>query len=150
MRVLVQKVKKAKVFVSDQIISKIDKGLLIFLGVEDDDNENDIEWLVKKIINLRIFNDSNRIMNFSVKDIDGEILVVSQFTLMASIKKGNRPSYIKASGKYFAKKMYEKFVENLDNSFGKKTKCGVFNANMEVKLINDGPVTIWMDTKNKQ
>ena len=96
MRVLVQKVKKAKVFVSDQIISKIDKGLLIFLGVEDDDNENDIEWLVKKIINLRIFNDSNRIMNFSVKDIDGEILVVSQFTLMASIKKGNRHSYIKA------------------------------------------------------
>ncbi|MDA9685486.1 D-aminoacyl-tRNA deacylase [Flavobacteriaceae bacterium] len=150
MRLLIQKVKNAKVLVSGLEVGKISKGLLVFQAVEDLDNQKDIDWLVNKIINLRIFNDSNGVMNISVKETDGDILVVSQFTLMASIKKGNRPSYAKASDKNYAKIMYEKFIKDLSNSFEKKIECGVFRANMEVELVNDGPITILMDSKNKE
>lgn len=150
MRLLIQKVKNAKVLVSGLEIGKISKGLLIFQAVEDLDNNKDIDWLVNKIINLRIFNDSNGVMNLSVKDTDGDILVVSQFTLMASIKKGNRPSYKRASDQNYAKIMYEKFIKALSNSFEKKIERGIFKANMEVELVNDGPITIWMDSKNKE
>ena len=120
MRLLIQKVKNAKVLVSGLEVGKISKGLLVFQAVEDIDNQKDIDWLVNKIINLRIFNDSNGVMNTSVKETDGDILVVSQFTLMASIKKGNRPSYARASDKNYAKIMYEKFIKDLSNSFEKK------------------------------
>ena len=150
MRLLIQKVKNAKVLVSGLEVGKISKGLLVFQAVEDIDNQKDIDWLVNKIINLRIFNDSNGVMNISVKETDGDILVVSQFTLMASIKKGNRPSYARASDKNYAKIMYEKFIKDLSNSFEKKIECGVFRANMEVELVNDGPITILMDSKNKE
>ena len=150
MRLLIQKVKNAKVLVSGLEVGKISKGLLVFQAVEDMDNQKDIDWLVNKIINLRIFNDSNGVMNISVKETDGDILVVSQFTLMASIKKGNRPSYARASDKNYAKIMYEKFIKDLSNSFEKKIECGVFRANMEVELVNDGPITILMDSKNKE
>tara|TARA_B110000003_G_C16432679_1_gene450748 strand:- start:169 stop:621 length:453 start_codon:yes stop_codon:yes gene_type:complete len=150
MRLLIQKVKNAKVLVSGLEVGKISKGLLVFQAVEDIDNQKDIDWLVNKIINLRIFNDSNGVMNISVKEAGGDILVVSQFTLMASIKKGNRPSYARASDKNYAKIMYEKFIKDLSNSFEKKIECGVFRANMEVELVNDGPITILMDSKNKE
>ena len=150
MRLLIQKVKNAKVLVSGLEVGKISKGLLVFQAVEDIDNQRDIDWLVNKIINLRIFNDSNGVMNISVKEAGGDILVVSQFTLMASIKKGNRPSYARASDKNYAKIMYEKFIKDLSNSFEKKIECGVFRANMEVELVNDGPITILMDSKNKE
>jgi D-tyrosyl-tRNA(Tyr) deacylase len=150
MRLLIQKVIEAKVLVSDEIVGEIGKGLLVFQGVEDFDDDDDINWLVYKALNLRVFNDSNDVMNLSVKDVDGEVLVVSQFTLMASIKKGNRPSYIKASGQEHAKLMYEKFITELNLSLGKPIESGVFRAKMEVELINDGPVTIWMDSKNRQ
>ncbi len=149
MRLLIQKVKEAKVVVSGRTVGKIGRGLLVFQGVEDSDSAEDINWLVNKVINLRIFNDSNDVMNLSVKEKEGEILVVSQFTLMASIKKGNRPSYVKASDQKYAKLMYEKFIIELNFSLEKSIESGVFKANMEVDLINDGPVTIWMDSKNK-
>ncbi len=150
MRLLIQKVKKAKVLVSGEVVGKINKGLLIFQGVEGFDNDDDINWLVNKVINLRVFNDLKDVKDHSIKDVNGEILVVSQFTLMASTKKGNRPSYIKAADQYFAEKMYNKFLKKLKDSLGKKIECGIFRASMEVDLINDGPVTIWIDSKNKQ
>ena len=150
MRILVQRVEEAKVLVLNEVVGRIDKGLLVFQGIEDDDDHHDIKWLVNKVVNLRIFNDSNNTMNLSVKDIDGEILVVSQFTLMASIKKGNRPSYIKASNKDQANLMYKKFISDLEFLLEKPVKSGIFRANMKVELINDGPVTIWMDSKDKQ
>ena len=150
MRLLIQRVEKAQVLVSNEIVGKIDKGLLVFQGVEDFDNYDDINWLVNKVINLRIFNDSNNAMNLSVKDIEGEVLVVSQFTLMASLKKGNRPSYIKASGQNHANLMYNKLITELEFSLGKLIQTGIFRANMKVELVNDGPVTIWMDSKDKQ
>lgn len=150
MRILIQRVEEAKVLVLNEVVGRIDKGLLIFQGVDDDDDHHDIKWLVNKVVNLRIFNDSNNTMNLSVKDIDGEILVVSQFTLMASIKKGNRPSYIKASNKDQANLMYKKFISDLEFLLEKPVKSGIFRANMKVELINDGPVTIWMDSKDKQ
>ena len=150
MRILIQRVEEAKVLVLNEVVGRIDKGLLIFQGVGDDDDHHDIKWLVNKVVNLRIFNDSNNTMNLSVKDIDGEILVVSQFTLMASIKKGNRPSYIKASNKDQANLMYKKFISDLEFLLEKSVKSGIFRANMKVELINDGPVTIWMDSKDKQ
>lgn len=150
MRILIQRVEEAKVLVLNEVVGRIDKGLLIFQGVEDDDDHHDIKWLVNKVVNLRIFNDSNNTMNLSVKDIDGEILVVSQFTLMASIKKGNRPSYIKASNKDQANLMYKKFISDLEFLLEKPVKSGIFRANMKVELINDGPITIWMDSKDKQ
>jgi len=150
MRTVLQRVSKASVTVDGQIISSIDEGLLILLGVEDADTKEDIDWLTNKILNLRIFNDENDVMNRSVMDVDGEIIVVSQFTLHAQTKKGNRPSYIKAAKPDIAVPMYEDFVQVLEQKLGKKVGTGVFGADMKVELVNDGPVTITMDTKNKE
>jgi len=150
MRVLIQRVKKASVTINSVKKSEISKGLLILLGIEELDNESDIEYLTKKIVGLRIFDDENGIMNLSVDQIDGEILVVSQFTLHASTKKGNRPSYIKAAKPDISIPLYKIFISKLELEFGKKVFTGEFGAMMDVELINDGPVTIWMDSKCKE
>jgi D-tyrosyl-tRNA(Tyr) deacylase len=150
MRALIQRVNQASVSIDEKIYSQIRQGLLILSGIEDADNDQDIEWLSNKIVNLRIFDDENGVMNQSIKDINGEILVVSQFTLHASTKKGNRPSYIRASKPEIAIPLYEKFIHQLEKDLGKKIYSGVFGAMMQVSLINDGPVTIWIDTKNKE
>lgn len=148
MRVVVQRVKKASVTIDNKLKSSIGKGVLILLGIEDLDTEKDIEWLCQKICKLRIFNDENEVMNLPITEIDGEILLVSQFTLHASVKKGNRPTYIRASKPDFAIPMYEKFILNLEKEFGKEIQTGVFGADMQVELINDGPVTLVIDSKN--
>lgn len=150
MRAVIQRVSKASVTIDNKIYSQINNGLLVLLGIEDADTAEDIEWLSGKIVNLRIFNDGNGVMNVPVKDIDGDILVVSQFTLHASTKKGNRPSYIKASKPEFAIPMYEKFIQQLTNDLGKTVGTGEFGADMKVELLNDGPVTIVIDTKNRE
>jgi len=150
MRAVIQRVSKASVTIDNKIYSQIENGLLVLVGIEDADTADDIEWLSGKIVNLRIFNDDNGVMNVSVKDINGDILAVSQFTLHASTKKGNRPSYIKASKPEFAIPMYEKFSQQLSNDLGKTVGTGVFGADMKVELLNDGPVTIVIDTKNKE
>lgn len=150
MRAVVQRVSKASVTVDGNIVSKIDKGLLILLGIEDADTQEDILWLSKKIANLRIFNDTDGVMNRSIIQEDGNAIVVSQFTLHAQTKKGNRPSYIKASKPEIAIPLYERFVQQLQLDLGKKVGTGIFGADMKVELLNDGPVTIWMDTKNKE
>ena len=149
MRIVIQRVSEASVTISKEKVAKIDNGLLILVGIEDLDTNEDINWLVGKISNLRIFPDENEVMNLSVKDVNGEIIVVSQFTLHASTKKGNRPSYIKAAKPDFAIPMYEKFVANLEVELGKKIQTGQFGADMKVALVNDGPVTIIIDSKNK-
>ena len=149
MRVLIQRTKHASVTIEGRCKSAIKQGLLVLVGIEDSDGKEDIEWLCKKIVNLRIFDDENGVMNRSVLDIDGEILVVSQFTLHASTKKGNRPSYIRASKPEIAIPLYEAFCKELSLSLGKEVGTGEFGADMKVELLNDGPVTIWMDTKNK-
>jgi D-tyrosyl-tRNA(Tyr) deacylase len=149
MRVVIQRVSKAAVSIDSAIKSEIKTGLLIFVGIEDADNEEDIKWLTNKIINLRIFNDENGVPNRSVKDINGEILVVSQFTLHASTKKGNRPSYLNASKAEIAIPIYKKFINQLQTDFGKEILTGEFGADMKVDLVNDGPVTILIDTKNR-
>lgn len=150
MRLVIQRVSEASVTVEGQKTAAIQNGLLILVGIEDADTLEDIDWLVGKIIKLRIFGDENDVMNCSVQDVDGDIIVVSQFTLHASTKKGNRPSYIKASKPDFAIPMYETFVKSLERDFGKKVQTGIFGANMKVSLVNDGPVTIVMDSKNKE
>ncbi|MDF0715676.1 D-aminoacyl-tRNA deacylase [Muricauda sp. 334s03] len=150
MRTVLQRVSKASVTVDGKLISSIGNGLLVLLGIEDADNKEDIDWLSNKIVNLRIFNDENDVMNRSVLDIDGDIIVVSQFTLHAQTKKGNRPSYIKAAKPDVAVPMYEEFVQVLEQKLGKKVGTGIFGADMKVELLNDGPVTIAMDTKNKE
>ncbi|MBF4493824.1 D-tyrosyl-tRNA(Tyr) deacylase [Flavobacterium sp. MR2016-29] len=150
MKVVLQRVSQASVTVDNQVVANIQKGLLVLVGIEDSDNQEDIDWLVGKIIKMRIFGDESDIMNCSVQDIDGEILVVSQFTLHASTKKGNRPSYIKASKPEFAIPMYENFVKTLEKELNKKVQTGIFGADMKVSLLNDGPVTIIMDSKNKE
>jgi D-tyrosyl-tRNA(Tyr) deacylase len=150
MRAVIQRVSKSSVTIDNKIYSQIGQGLLVLLGIEDADTDEDIEWLTGKIVNLRIFNDENGVMNISVKDNKGDILVVSQFTLHASAKKGNRPSYIKASKPEFAIPMYEKFVQRISDDLGKKAYTGIFGADMKVELLNDGPVTIVIDTKNKE
>ena len=150
MKVVIQRVYEASVTIDSQIVAQINKGLLILVGIESEDNLEDINWLVSKIIYLRIFGDANNVMNLSVKDIGGEIIVVSQFTLHALTKKGNRPSYIKAAKPEIAIPMYEKFVQLLELELGKKIQTGQFGADMKVALVNDGPVTIIMDSKNKE
>lgn len=150
MRVVLQRVSKASVTVEDRLISHINKGILILLGITDDDSEEDIQWLVPKISNLRIFNDDNGVMNLSVRDVQGDAIVVSQFTLYAATRKGNRPSYIKAAKPEIAVPMYEAFVLELEKVLGKKVGTGVFGADMKVDLLNDGPVTIVLDTHNKE
>ena len=150
MRAVIQRVNKASVTIDNKIYSQIKNGLLVLVGIEDADTAEDGEWLSGKIVNLRIFNDDNGVMNVSVKDFNGDILAVSQFTLHASTKKGNRPSYIKASKSEFAIPMYEKFIQQLSNDLGKIVGTGVFGADMKVELLNDGPVTIIIDTKNRE
>jgi D-tyrosyl-tRNA(Tyr) deacylase len=150
MRVVLQRVSKASVTINGALTSSINKGLLIFLGIEDADTLDDIEWLSNKIINLRIFDDENKVPNISVKEIEGDILLVSQFTLHAATKKGNRPSYIKASKPVIAIPIYIKMIEQLQHDLGKKVFTGEFGADMKVELLNDGPVTIFIDSKNKE
>jgi D-tyrosyl-tRNA(Tyr) deacylase len=150
MRVVIQKVSKASVSIDNSLKSSIGKGMLILLGIEDLDTAEDINWLCEKICKLRIFNDENGVMNIPITEIDGEILLVSQFTLHASVKKGNRPTYIRASKPDFAIPMYEKFIDKLQFELGRDIKTGVFGADMQVELINDGPVTIIIDSKNKE
>ena len=150
MKVVLQRVSSASVTVDGNKTADIQKGLLVLVGIEDADTQEDIDWLVGKIIKMRIFGDENDVMNCSVQDIDGDIIVVSQFTLHALTKKGNRPSYIKASKPEFAIPMYENFVKSLEKEFNKKVQTGIFGADMKVSLLNDGPVTILIDSKNRE
>ena len=150
MRAVIQRVSEASVKINQNLKGKIGVGLLVFVGFEEADTDEDIEWLAGKIVRLRIFNDEKGVMNLSVQEVDGEILLISQFTLHASTKKGNRPSYIKAAKPEFAIPLYEKFIIQLEKESGKKIQTGEFGADMKVSLINDGPVTIIIDTKNKE
>ncbi|HTG66257.1 MAG TPA: D-aminoacyl-tRNA deacylase [Flavobacterium sp.] len=150
MRVVIQRVSSASVTIDNKIVAEINKGLLVLVGVEDADTQEDIDWLVAKIAKIRIFGDENNVMNLSVQDVDGDIIVVSQFTLHAAVKKGNRPSYIKASKPEVAIPLYENFVRKLESEIGKKVQTGEFGADMKVALLNDGPVTIWIDSKNRE
>jgi D-tyrosyl-tRNA(Tyr) deacylase len=150
MRAVIQRTLEANVVINNNVRSAITKGLLVLVGIEDADTREDIEWLSGKIVNLRIFDDANGMMNLSVKDVGGDILVVSQFTLHASTKKGNRPSYIRASKPDIAIPLYEQFVQQVQADLGKPVYTGEFGADMKVSLINDGPVTIIIDTKNKE
>ena len=150
MRVLIQRVSEASVTIDGTIHGEIGRGLLILLGIETEDTHEDIDWLVRKIISLRIFNDADGKMNHSIEDLGGEFLLISQFTLHASTKKGNRPSYIKAARPETAIPLYEKFGQELRKQSNLKVETGVFGADMKVKLLNDGPVTIWIDSKNRE
>lgn len=150
MRAVIQRVARASVTIDGNVKSAIGKGFLILIGIGEDDTTEDIDWLVKKIVGLRIFDDENGVMNLSIMDIGGEILVVSQFTLMASYKKGNRPSWIKAARHEVSIPLYESFCARLSTALGKRIGTGEFGADMKVELLNDGPVTICMDTKNKE
>lgn len=150
MRTLIQRVQHASVTIDGQVKSEIGKGLLVLVGIEDRDTQEDIEWLCKNIANLRIFDDENGVMNRSVIETEGEVMVVSQFTLHASTKKGNRPSYIHASKPDIAVPMYEAFCAEMGLQIGKEVQTGTFGADMKVELVNDGPVTIWIDSQNKE
>lgn len=150
MRVLIQRVKNASVTIDGEVISLINNGLLVFIGICDEDGREDIEWLAKKISNIRLFDDENGVMNLSVTDVGGDVLAVSQFTLMASTKKGNRPSYIKAAKPDISVPLYEQFCQELEIAVNKPIKRGVFGADMKVALLNDGPVTIFIDSKNRE
>lgn len=150
MRLVIQRVLSASVSINKDVKSQIDKGMLILIGIEHEDSEDDLLWLSSKVLNLRIFNDENGVMNKSVLEIDGEILVVSQFTLHASTKKGNRPSYIRAARPETAIPLYQKFCQELEKCLQKSVKTGIFGSDMQVSLVNDGPVTIIIDSKNKE
>ena len=150
MKAVIQRVSESSVTINSEIVAQIQQGLLVLVGIEDADNQEDINWLTSKIANLRIFEDESEIMNLSLKDIDGEMIVVSQFTLHALTKKGNRPSYIKASKPEIAIPLYESFVQQMEKELGKKVQTGQFGADMKVSLVNEGPVTIIIDTKNKE
>ena len=150
MRTVIQRVQRASVTVNGTTVSSIGKGLLLLLGVEAADTDEDVQWLCRKVLGLRIFDDEEGVMNRNILDVGGDIIVVSQFTLMASYKKGNRPSWIRAAGHEHAVPMYESFVEALSHGLGKPVGTGIFGAEMQVELVNDGPVTICMDTKNKE
>lgn len=150
MRAVIQRVSEASVTIDEEVKSQIGAGLLILLGIEETDTKDDIDWLAGKIARLRVFNDSNGVMNLSVQDVDGEAIVVSQFTLHANIKKGNRPSYIKAARPETAIPLYDQFVKTMENKLEKPVSTGEFGAMMNVSLVNDGPVTIIIDSKNKE
>ena len=150
MKSVIQRVSQSSVTINNEIVAQIQQGLLVLVGIEDADNQEDINWLTSKIVNLRVFPDENEVMNLSLKDIDGEMIIVSQFTLHALTKKGNRPSYIKASKPEIAIPLYESFVQQTEIELGKKVQTGQFGADMKVSLVNDGPVTIIIDTKNKE
>jgi D-aminoacyl-tRNA deacylase len=149
MKVVIQRVSKASVTINQKKVADIQQGLLILVGIIAEDSQEDIEYLAKKIVNLRIFNDENELMNLSLKEVNGDLILVSQFTLHAATKKGNRPSYIKAAKPEIAIPLYENFIISLKNELGKKIQTGEFGADMKVELLNDGPVTIVMDSKNK-
>lgn len=150
MKAVIQRVSQASVTINENKVAEIQKGLMVLIGIEDADSTDDIQWLTSKIANLRIFADENEVMNLSLKDVDGEMIVVSQFTLHALTKKGNRPSYIKASKPEIAIPLYESFVKQMEIEIGKKVQTGEFGADMKVGIINDGPVTIIIDSKNKE
>ena len=150
MRTVIQRVTNASVTVEAKVVAEIQKGLLVFVGIEEADSQEDLDWLVTKITQLRIFGDENEVMNLSIQDVGGDVLVVSQFTLHAATKKGNRPSYIKAAKPDIAIPMYERFVKALESKLGKKVPTGIFGADMKVLLLNDGPVTILIDSKNRE
>jgi D-tyrosyl-tRNA(Tyr) deacylase len=150
MKIVIQRVAKASVTINKEKAANINQGLLILLGIVADDTQEDINWLVKKVTNLRIFNDANGVMNNSLLEVNGDVIVVSQFTLQASTKKGNRPSYLKAAKSIIAIPLYENFVKTLENELGKNVQTGQFGADMQVALLNDGPVTIIIDSKNKE
>lgn len=150
MRALIQRVSESSVSVNGEVKGKTSKGLMILLGIEEADDTSDIEWLAAKIAKLRIFDDEEGVMNLSVMDVDGELMVVSQFTLHASTKKGNRPSYIKSAKPDISEPLYQEFVSEMERITGKKVATGEFGANMQIALVNDGPVTIWIDSKNRE
>ena len=150
MKIVIQRVSKASVTINQKKVVEIKKGLLVLVGIVDEDTQEDIDFLIRKTANLRIFNDENEVMNLSLKDIAGDVIVVSQFTLQATTKKGNRPSYIKAAKPAIAIPLYENFVASLEKEIDKKVQTGEFGADMKVELINDGPVTILIDSKNKE
>ena len=150
MKTVIQRVSQSSVTINNEIVAQIQKGVLVLVGIEDADQQEDILWLASKIANLRIFADENDIMNLSVKEINGDVIVVSQFTLHAQTQKGNRPSYIKASKPEIAIPMYEKFIQHLELELGKSIQTGQFGADMKVALVNDGPVTIIIDSKNRE
>jgi D-tyrosyl-tRNA(Tyr) deacylase len=150
MKTVIQRVSQSSVTINNEIVAQIQNGLLVLVGIEDEDQQEDIVWLASKIANLRIFADENDIMNLSVKEINGDVIVVSQFTLHAQTQKGNRPSYIKASKPEIAIPMYEKFIQHLELELGKSIQTGQFGADMKVALVNDGPVTIIIDSKNRE
>ena len=150
MRIVIQRVREAKVKVEEEAVGSMGQGLLVFLGIENEDDSSDLEWLINKLLNLRIFNDENQVMNCSLLDIMGELMVISQFTLMAATKKGNRPSYIRAARHEIAIPLYEQFLILAEERLGKKVAKGVFGADMKVSLINDGPVTIIIDSKKRE
>lgn len=149
MRIVVQRVRNASVTIDGNVKSSIEKGLLVLVGICNEDNQEDIDYLVKKLVNLRVFDDENSVMNLSIKDINGDILLISQFTLMASTKKGNRPSYIRAAGGDISIPLYESLISTIEVALGKKIGTGEFGADMKVSLLNDGPVTIIIDSKQK-
>jgi D-tyrosyl-tRNA(Tyr) deacylase len=150
MKAVIQRVSQASVTIQDQVVAQIQTGLLVLIGIEEADVQDDLLWLSSKIANLRIFSDANGVMNVSVKEKGGDVIVVSQFTLQASTKKGNRPSYIKAARPEIALPIYESFVQQMESELGKKVQTGQFGADMKVALVNDGPVTLIIDTKNKE
>ena len=150
MKAVIQRVSLASVTIQEQVVAQIQTGLLVLIGIEEADVQEDLQWLSSKIANLRIFSDANGVMNVSVKERDGDVIVVSQFTLQASTKKGNRPSYIKAARPEIALPIYESFVQQMESELGKKVQTGQFGADMKVALVNDGPVTLIIDTKNKE
>lgn len=150
MRILIQRCTESVLKINNQIFSSINNGMVVFLGIENEDAEEDINWLIGKILKLRIFDDKNGIMNLSIQDIDGEVMIVSQFTLHASTQKGNRPSYIKAASSEIAKPLYEQFVKIMQEKSSKEIATGEFGADMKISLTNDGPVTIFIDSKNKE
>lgn len=150
MRLLIQRVKRASVTIDGREHSHIGKGLLVLVGIEHSDTQEDIDWLTGKLLRLRIFDDENGVMNLDVQQTEGDIMVVSQFTLFASTKKGNRPSYIRSAPEAISRPMYEKFVAAVEQTLGKKVATGEFGADMQVELVNDGPVTIWIDSHNKE
>lgn len=150
MRAVIQKVTRAVLRIDDRIYSETGEGLMVLLGIEDSDTEEDIEWLSGKIRRLRIFDDQNGVMNLSVEDVNGELMIVSQFTLHASTKNGNRPSYLRAAKPEFSEPVYKKFVSSMQKGFPKEVKTGVFGADMQIELVNNGPTTIIIDTKNKE
>ena len=150
MRLLIQRVRRAAVEIGGEEFSHIGQGLLVFVGIEAADGDEDIEWLTKKLLGLRIFDDEQGVMNLDVRQVEGDVLIVSQFTLHASTKKGNRPSYFRAAGEAISRPMYEEFVREVEQQLGRRVATGEFGADMKVALVNDGPVTIWIDSRNRE